>query len=61
LLYNSLVFGKSLFNFDAIDQDEELEDAFPMACNFNVGNCSKLWESHEVDFVDQRSFLVAVS
>ncbi|GKF20811.1 hypothetical protein Tco_0069449 [Tanacetum coccineum] len=30
-----------------------MEDTFPMACNFDVGSCSKLRESHEVDFVDQ--------
>ncbi|GJU11501.1 hypothetical protein Tco_1133897 [Tanacetum coccineum] len=39
-------------------QDVEMEDTFPMACNFDVRNCSKLRENHEVGFVDQRSFLV---
>nr|GEW13760.1 ribonuclease H-like domain-containing protein [Tanacetum cinerariifolium] len=31
------------------DLDVEIEDTFPMACNFDVGNCSKLQENHEVD------------
>ncbi|GKF75387.1 hypothetical protein Tco_0224831, partial [Tanacetum coccineum] len=33
--------------FDAIDWDVEMEDTFLMACNFDVGICSKLLESHE--------------
>ncbi|GJU14740.1 hypothetical protein Tco_1142706 [Tanacetum coccineum] len=37
-----------------------MEDTFPMAYNFDEESCSKLRESHEVGFVDQHSFLVAV-
>ncbi|GKD43486.1 hypothetical protein Tco_1268131 [Tanacetum coccineum] len=44
-----------------IDWDVEMEDTFPMACNFKVGSCSKLRDNHEVGFVDQQFFLVAVS
>nr|GEX33605.1 hypothetical protein [Tanacetum cinerariifolium] len=33
--------------FDAIDWDVEIEDTFPMVCNFDIGSCSKLRESHE--------------
>ncbi|GKE90755.1 hypothetical protein Tco_1571850, partial [Tanacetum coccineum] len=32
--------------------DVEIEDTFPMACNFDVGSCSKLQENHEANFVD---------
>nr|GEV45183.1 zf-CCHC domain-containing protein/DUF4219 domain-containing protein/UBN2 domain-containing protein [Tanacetum cinerariifolium] len=45
----------------ASSEDVEMEDTFPMACNFDLGSCSKLQENHEVDFVDQCLFLVAES
>nr|GEV16822.1 alpha/beta hydrolases superfamily protein [Tanacetum cinerariifolium] len=35
-------------NESSIDSDVEMEDTFHMACNFDVGNCSKLWENHEI-------------
>ncbi|GJR62706.1 hypothetical protein Tco_1504868 [Tanacetum coccineum] len=42
-------------------QDVETGNTFPTACNFEVGSCSKLQDNHEVGFVDQHFFLVAVS
>ncbi|GJR43676.1 zinc finger, CCHC-type containing protein [Tanacetum coccineum] len=45
----------------SVEFDVGMEDTFPMACNFDVGSCSKLWENHEVGSVDQHSFSVVVS
>ncbi|GKC37432.1 hypothetical protein Tco_1049816 [Tanacetum coccineum] len=53
-------FCQTSLAFDAIGWDVRMEDTFPMACNFDVESCSNLRESHEVGFVDQHVFLVAV-
>nr|GEU75691.1 hypothetical protein [Tanacetum cinerariifolium] len=45
----------------SIFMDVGKRDTIPMACNFDVEGYSQLLESHYVIFVDQHTFLVAVS
>ncbi|GJX03638.1 hypothetical protein Tco_0189554 [Tanacetum coccineum] len=67
VLSNDMLSDSSIFMcqtslaFVVFDWDVEMENTFPMACNFKVGSYSKLQDIHEVGFVDQGFFLVEVS